>query len=120
MVQLRKYVTVLTPSTLVSKTVVLGAREHNTVQTGEAVQMSVQNIDRLVEAGEEGGFEIQQGVDYGAGPIDVVWNINVHPALPNIKCSFVRLSRQKRAGVKISKTTSFRSARWRRQPSGGE
>lgn len=50
-----------------------------------------QNLDRLVEAGEEKGFEIEHGVDYGAGPIDVVWNINVHPALPSIKCGFVRL-----------------------------
>lgn len=36
-VQLRKYVTVLTPSTLVSKTGVQGARERDSVQTGEAV-----------------------------------------------------------------------------------
>lgn len=35
--QLRKYVTVLTPSTLVSKTGILGAHERDTVQTGEAV-----------------------------------------------------------------------------------
>ncbi|AFU58161.1 hypothetical protein Ngar_c12210 [Candidatus Nitrososphaera gargensis Ga9.2] len=35
--QLRKYVTVLTPSTLVSKTGVQGARERDSVQTGEAV-----------------------------------------------------------------------------------
>lgn len=35
--QLRKYVTVLTPSTLVSKTGIQGARERDSVQTGEAV-----------------------------------------------------------------------------------
>lgn len=35
--QLRKYVTVLTPSTLVSKTGVQGTRERDSVQTGEAV-----------------------------------------------------------------------------------
>ena len=35
--QLRKYVTVLTPSTLVSKTGVQGARKRDGVQTGEAV-----------------------------------------------------------------------------------
>ncbi len=35
--QLRKYITVLTPSTLVSKTGIQGARERNSVQTGEAV-----------------------------------------------------------------------------------
>ncbi|MEW6605706.1 MAG: hypothetical protein AB1351_13615, partial [Thermoproteota archaeon] len=50
-----------------------------------------QNLDRLIEAGEEKGFAIEQDIDCGAGPIDVVWNINVHPALPNIKCGFVKL-----------------------------
>jgi hypothetical protein len=35
--QLRKYVTVLTPSTLVSKTGVQGSRERRSAQTGEAV-----------------------------------------------------------------------------------
>ncbi|HEX7032605.1 MAG TPA: hypothetical protein VF172_06365 [Nitrososphaera sp.] len=44
-----------------------------------------------MEAGEEKGFEIKQGVDYGAGQIDVVWNISAHSVLPNIKCGFVTL-----------------------------
>jgi hypothetical protein len=35
--QLRKYVTVLTPSTLVSKTGVKGARERDNTQTGEVI-----------------------------------------------------------------------------------
>src|SRR5919197_22139 len=35
--QLRKYITVLTPSTLVSKRGIKGARERESVQTGEAV-----------------------------------------------------------------------------------
>src|SRR5919206_1981988 len=35
--QLRKYITVLTPSTLVSKTGVRGAHQRESVQTGEAV-----------------------------------------------------------------------------------
>lgn len=50
-----------------------------------------QNIDRLAEVGEEMGFKVEQEVDYGAGPIDVVWNINTHPALPRIKCGFVKM-----------------------------
>jgi hypothetical protein len=49
------------------------------------------NLERLIDSGEEKGFEVEQDVDYGAGPIDIVWNINVHPALPNIKCGFVVL-----------------------------
>ncbi|HJU94747.1 MAG TPA: hypothetical protein VJ643_01830, partial [Nitrososphaera sp.] len=35
--QLRKYVTVLTPSTLVSKQGIKGARERRSAQTGEVV-----------------------------------------------------------------------------------
>jgi hypothetical protein len=49
------------------------------------------HLDNLVQAGQEKGFEVEQNVDYGAGPIDVVWNINLHSALPNIKYGFVTL-----------------------------
>jgi hypothetical protein len=49
------------------------------------------NLERLIEAGGEKGFEVEQDVDYGAGPVDVVWNLNVHPALPNIKFGFIAL-----------------------------
>jgi hypothetical protein len=49
------------------------------------------NLERLIEAGEEKGFEVEQEVDYGTGPLDIVWNINVHPSLPTIKCGFVVL-----------------------------
>src|SRR5215203_464483 len=49
------------------------------------------HLDNLVQAGQEKGFEIEQDVDYGAGLIDVVWSINLHSALPNIKCGFVTL-----------------------------
>src|SRR5919109_580524 len=47
------------------------------------------NLDTIVRMGEEKGFEVEHDVDYGAGPINVVWNINIHPALPDIKCGFV-------------------------------
>jgi hypothetical protein len=49
------------------------------------------NLDSLIGMGEEKGFEVEHNVDYGAGPINIVWNINVHPALPDIKCGFVVL-----------------------------
>ncbi len=49
------------------------------------------NLDAITHMGEERGFKVEQDVDYSAGPVDVVWNINVHPALPNIKCGFVVL-----------------------------
>lgn len=49
------------------------------------------NLDAITHMGGERGFKVEQDVDYGADPVDVVWNINVHPALPNIKCGFVVL-----------------------------
>ncbi len=49
------------------------------------------HLNALVQAGQEKGFEVEHDVDYGAGPIDVVWSINVYSALPNIKCGFVML-----------------------------
>ena len=49
------------------------------------------NLDSLTKIGEEKGFEVEHNVDYGAGPINIVWNINIHPALPDIKCGFVVL-----------------------------
>ncbi len=49
------------------------------------------NLDAIIDMGQERGFKVEQDIDFGAGPIDIVWNINVHPALPNIKCGFVVL-----------------------------
>jgi hypothetical protein len=34
-------------------------------------------LENLVQAGQEKGFVVEQNIDYGAGPIDVVWNINI-------------------------------------------
>ncbi len=56
-------------------------------------------LEHLVQAGQEKGFEVEQNVDYGAGPIDVVWNINVHSALPNIKYGFVKLGAEEGQGA---------------------
>jgi hypothetical protein len=56
------------------------------------------NLERLVEAGEEKGFEVEQDVDFGAGPVDVVWNINVHRALPNVKFGFIVLGEEEQQG----------------------
>lgn len=55
-------------------------------------------LDNLVQAGQEKGFKVEQNVDYGAGTIDVVWDINLHPALPNIKYGFVKLGEQEGQG----------------------
>ena len=56
------------------------------------------NLERLIEAGEEKGFEVEQNAEYGAGPIDVVWNINVHRALPNVKFGFIVLGEKEQQG----------------------
>jgi hypothetical protein len=56
-------------------------------------------LDNLVQAGQEKGFKVEQNIDYGAGPIDVVWNINVHSALPNIKYGFVKLGAEEGQGA---------------------
>jgi hypothetical protein len=53
---------------------------------------SVDNgLESFISIAREKGFEIEENKDYGAGPIDLVWNITTHPALPKIKCGFVVL-----------------------------
>jgi hypothetical protein len=56
------------------------------------------HLNKLVQSGQEKGFKVEQNVDYGAGPIDVIWNVNVHSALPNIKCGFVTLGSEEEGG----------------------
>lgn len=46
-------------------------------------------VDVLMELGRQKGFEVEAGKDYGAGPIDVVWHIAIHPALRDITCGFI-------------------------------
>jgi hypothetical protein len=52
------------------------------------------------------GFKTEENKDYGAGPIDLVWNITTHPALPKIKCGFVVLKAEER-GAKDSEDNQF-------------
>jgi hypothetical protein len=56
------------------------------------------HLNKLVQSGQEKGFKVEQDVDYGAGPIDVVWNIDLHSALPNIKYGFVALGAEEEGG----------------------
>src|SRR4051794_19456807 len=59
------------------------------------------DLDLLISMAKEKGFEIeQQNKDYGAGPIDLVMNIGIHPALPKIKCGFIILRAEKGRGSK--------------------
>ena len=49
------------------------------------------NLDALISLAEERGFEIEENKDIGAGPVDVVFKINIHPSLPSINCGFIVL-----------------------------
>ena len=71
---------------------------HKQVERCYRVEMT-HHLQHLVQAGQEKGFAVEQDVDYGAGPIDVVWNINVHSALPNIKYGFVKLGAEEGQGA---------------------
>jgi hypothetical protein len=56
------------------------------------------SLGPLIDMAKEKGFEIEQDKDYGAGAIDLVWNISSHPALPKIKCGFIVLRAGEEAG----------------------
>ena len=64
-------------------------------------------LDSLISIAREKGFETQQNKDYGAGPIDLVWNITTHPALPKIKCGFVILRAEEGGGTKDSQDNQY-------------
>jgi hypothetical protein len=55
-------------------------------------------LDSVIDTLEERGFEIEQNKDYGAGPIDLVCKINIHPSLPSINCGFIILGRSEEGG----------------------
>jgi hypothetical protein len=65
------------------------------------------SLGRLISTAREKGFEIEQNKDYGAGPIDLVWNITTHPALPKIKCGFVILRAEEGGGTKDSQDNQY-------------
>ncbi|MDQ3977817.1 MAG: hypothetical protein M3264_14945 [Thermoproteota archaeon] len=49
------------------------------------------DLDALIGTLEERGFEVEQNKDSGAGVVDIVCKINVHPSLPMINCGFIVL-----------------------------
>src|SRR5918994_3170328 len=49
------------------------------------------DLDAIISTLEERGFEVEQNKDSGAGLIDIVCKINVHPSLPAINCGFITL-----------------------------
>jgi hypothetical protein len=54
------------------------------------------DLDALISMLEERGFEIEQNKDSGAGLIDVVCKVNIHPSLPAINCGFIVLKSDER------------------------
>ena len=54
------------------------------------------NLDTLIRLAEERGFEVEENKDVGAGLIDVVFKINIHPSLPAINCGFIVLKSDER------------------------
>jgi hypothetical protein len=54
------------------------------------------NLDTLIRLAEERGFEVEKNKDVGAGLIDVVFKINIHPSLPAINCGFIVLKSDER------------------------
>jgi hypothetical protein len=49
------------------------------------------DLDAFIGTLEERGFEVEQNKDSGAGVIDIVCKINVHPSLPVINYGFIVL-----------------------------
>src|SRR5919199_2856017 len=65
------------------------------------------SLEPLFTIAREKGFGTEENKDYGAGPIDLVWNITTHPALPKIKCGFVILRAEEGGGTKDSQDNQY-------------
>src|SRR5215213_9012526 len=49
------------------------------------------SLDTLIDIAKEKGFEVERNKYFQAGPIDLVYKINIHPSLPPINCGFIVL-----------------------------
>jgi hypothetical protein len=83
------------------------AKQKKRVQASSSSSSTSNALDSLVSMGQEKGFEVEQNQDYGFGIIDVVWNINTHPALPVIKCGFIVLRSEEGGGDKDWQDNQF-------------
>ena len=59
-------------------------------------------LDTLVQAGQEKGFKVEQDVDYGAGPVDIVWNVNVQSSVTVIHNSKITYEQRTTQWLKIN------------------
>jgi hypothetical protein len=64
-------------------------------------------LDPLIKTLKKSGFEVQQNKDFGAGQIDLVCKIAVHPSLPSINCGFIVLRSEEGGGSKDSEDNQF-------------
>jgi hypothetical protein len=61
----------------------------NEKDSDSAAKNTASTIEVIMKLGRQKGFEVETGKDYGAGPIDVVWHIKIHPAVRDITCGFI-------------------------------
>jgi hypothetical protein len=47
-------------------------------KNSDSAKKIASTIEVLMELGIQKGFEVEAGKDYGAGPIDVVWQMKIH------------------------------------------
>jgi hypothetical protein len=64
-------------------------------------------LDPLIGTLKDNKFEIQQNKDFGAGQIDLVCKIAIHPSLPPINCGFVILRSEQGEGDKDWRDNQF-------------
>lgn len=64
-------------------------------------------LDPLIGTLKDNKFEIQQNKDFGAGQIDLVCKIAIHPSLPPINCGFIILRAEQGEGDKDWQDNQF-------------
>ena len=64
-------------------------------------------LDPLIGTLKDNKFEIQQNKDFGAGQIDLVCKITIHPGLPPINCGFIILRSEQGEGDKDWQDSQF-------------
>ena len=64
-------------------------------------------LDALIAILKDNKFEIQQNKDFGAGQIDLVCKIDIHPSLPPINCGFIILRSEQGEGDKDWQDNQF-------------
>jgi len=51
-------------------------------------------VQAIVKAGEDLGVEVEEFRNKGAGEVDVIWRMNLHPGLPNLNVGFYAISEE--------------------------